>query len=541
MLWEDIAQRKQNAIVAAIPEEWRDSLLKAKMDPSGEVNTNIYLDSVLPENEKAITHLSLVELQHKLALGQVTAVEVVRAYCHRAALAHQVLNCCSDIFFDEALERARELDEKRSEGGVVGPLHGIPISLKDQVDLVGKDSTLGYASLAGKPKQKNALIADQLLKAGAVFYVKTAVPSSLMASETYSNLNGYTTNALHLEFSAGGSSGGEGSLIAAGASVCGLGTDIGGSIRIPSCFQGLYALKPANGRLSYMNVTNATSGQECVVSSIGPMARSLQDVKYVTKVLVDLEGWNWDPKVLAVPWKEVPQKKFVIGMWHSCPELKPQPPVVRALEETKTALQREGHEVIDIELPMLLKALATATKVYVADAGKEAFGECAKTGETLINAVQICVPWETFDKPLSVNEWWDLCNESYEIKQAFYAYWQQTAEWTTSKRPIDAIICPIWPVPAVPKHGPNTENYTIPFNLFDCASTVVPVAKVDKHKDAKNDAFKALNEAEQSVHDIYDPERYHGMPVCLQVVTKKLEEETLLAVATACDNAVNSH
>lgn len=536
-MWREIAERKQRAILEAIPAQWQGDWLQQMRD-SGETNTNKFLDSVLPETEKAITHLTLVELQQKLAKGELSAVSVTEAYCHRAALAHQIVNCCSDIFFDEALARARALDEKNARGEKLGPLHGVPISLKDQVDLVGKDSTIGYCSLAEKPRRKNALIAVQLLEAGAVFYVKTAVPSSLMASETYSNLIGYTRNALHLEFSAGGSSGGEGSLIAAGASPCGLGTDIGGSIRIPSCFQGLYALKPANGRLSYMNVSNANSGQECVVSSIGPMARSLEDVKYVCKVLIDKEGWNWDPKVLAVPWREFPARKFVVGMWHACPELRPQPPIVRGLKETKDALEKAGHEVVDIELPVLLRALHTATKVYVADAGAEAFEECAKTGEPLIDAVKICVPWDTFEKPLTVTDWWELCNESNEIKQAFYEYWQKTTSITASGKPIDAIVCPIWPVPAVPQYGPSTENYTVPFNLFDCASVVVPVTTVDKNVDEKDPQFNPRNEAEEAVYKMYNLNLYHGLPVCLQVVTKKLEEEKALSIAEACDRAI---
>lgn len=539
MLWETIAKRKRKAILDGIPKEWRDPLLLEKMQKTGEVNTNLFLDSVVPNNEKAITHLLLVDLQRKIAKGQLSAMEVTRAYCHRAALAHQIVNCCLDIFINEALERADKLDQEYARNGVVGPLHGIPISLKDQVDLVDRDSTLGYVSMAEKPKTKNALIADQLLEAGAVFYVKTAVPSSLMASETYSNLNGYTRNALHLDFSAGGSSGGEGSLIAAGASPCGLGTDIGGSIRIPSCFQGLYALKPANGRLSYMNMSNSCSGQECVVSTVGPMARNFEDVKYVFRVLVNMEAWKWDPKVLAIPWRDVPRKKFVIGMWHFCPDLKPLPPVKRTLEEAKKALEKAGHEVVDIEIPMLSRALAAAAKIYVADAGKEAFGECSKTGESLIKAVVDCVPWDLFDAPLDANAWWDLCNEVNEIKRDFYAHWQKTASLTSSGNPIDAIVCPIWPVPALPKYGPSTENYTSPFNLLDCACTVVPAGKVDKVKDTKEAYVSPRNDAEQKVYDLYDPEVYHNWPVCLQVVARKSEEGQSLAVAEALDKAVH--
>ncbi|MCG8711143.1 hypothetical protein JHU04_004539, partial [Brenneria sp. 4F2] len=116
-----------------------------------------------------------------------------------------------EIFFDQALKRASDLDEYfKQTGEIVGPLHGIPISLKDQLNLPGIDTTIGYVSYAGNPSKSKSLLAQVLEEKGAVFYVKTTVPMAMMAPETESNLHGYTYNAINHEFSSGGSSGGEG-------------------------------------------------------------------------------------------------------------------------------------------------------------------------------------------------------------------------------------------------------------------------------------------------------------------------------------------
>jgi amidase len=130
--------------------------------------------------------------------------------------------------FDSALKDAREIDSTFSKTGKpVGPFHGLPISLKDNFNVIGKDSTLGFVSLANNPADKNSPLVDILKKAGAVIYVKTNVPTAMMIAETVNNLFGRTLNPLNRNLTSGGSSGGESALIAFHGSCLGVGSDIG--------------------------------------------------------------------------------------------------------------------------------------------------------------------------------------------------------------------------------------------------------------------------------------------------------------------------
>lgn len=136
-------------------------------------------------------------------------------------------NCLSDIFFDEAVALAKSLDEHLSTTGkLVGPLHGLPVSLKDNFNIIGKDSTVGFSSLVGKTAPYNATLVEILEKAGAVLYVKTNVPTAMMIAESVNNVFGRTVNPLNRNLTSGGSSGGESALIAFGGSPLGVGTDI---------------------------------------------------------------------------------------------------------------------------------------------------------------------------------------------------------------------------------------------------------------------------------------------------------------------------
>lgn len=540
--WEEKAQQKRSQVLHCIPSQWIDPKLKLKMAEAGFTSTKKYLDTIIDEKENAITKLLVGELREVISLGKLTATEVTRAFCHRAALAHQIVSCCSEIFFDEALARARELDEYfTSTGKTKGPLHGIPISLKDQVDLEGKDSSIGFVSMLGKPKSTTSLLAKELFDNGAVFYVKTTVPMAMMAPETVSNIFGYTYNSLNINLSSGGSSGGEGSLIGANGSPLGFGTDIGGSIRIPSSHQGLYALKPSTGRISYLNVTNSVSGQEAFPSVIGPMATSLEDIELITKLIVEAQLWKQDPKVMPVPWKDVSElkkKKLTFGVWRYDNKIKPHPYIQRALTKATDALKLQGHEVLEIQIPNHDSILETALKVYGADDGYELATECAVSGEPVVPIVAKCVSSLFTQKPISVNQWWDLCNEVYSEKQLFLSFWEQTAQKSVSGHPIDGIIAPVWPSASVLPLSTPTLNYTAPFNLCDCALVVLPVTTVDKAVDKADPAYVATDAVDKQVQDSYDPELYDGMPVCIQVVTKKLEEEKALALASVVEECL---
>lgn len=137
------------------------------------------------------------------------------------------LNCLTDAFFDEAIESAKALDEQLNRTGQLkGPFHGLPISLKDNFNIKGKDSSVGFSSLVNDPAGYNATLVDVLENLGAVRYCKTNVPTAMMIPESVNNVFGRTISPLNRKVTSGGSSGGESALIAFGGSPIGIGTDI---------------------------------------------------------------------------------------------------------------------------------------------------------------------------------------------------------------------------------------------------------------------------------------------------------------------------
>ena len=257
--WQDLAKAKIDAINQSIPEKWRLSSIPS-IEEQRDV-TGPFIQKFLSTEETEITETDAVDIVEKTSAGIWTAEEVTAAFCHRASLAHQLTNCLHETFFEAAIEDARKLDEYYAQHKApIGPLHGLPISLKDQFHVKGVETTMGYIGWintfegrkgTGKEGVFESEMVKELRSSGAVLYCKTSVPHSLMAGETVNNIIGYTTNPKNRNLSCGGSSGGEGALISLKGSPLGFGTDIGGSIRIPAAFNGLYGLRPSAGRMPY--------------------------------------------------------------------------------------------------------------------------------------------------------------------------------------------------------------------------------------------------------------------------------------------------
>jgi amidase len=184
--WQEIAAGKRKAAYDLIPEAWR---LPSSMIPKSEDAVSVMeiprKCGLLSEAELDITEkYDAVALVEKLASKQVSATNVIAAFSKRAAIAQQLVNCLTETFFDEARERAKYLDEYLAkEGKPVGPLHGLPISIKDSFKLKNYEATLGYVSWVGKSKATtNSALVDMFLDLGAIVYVKTNIPQTLMVS-----------------------------------------------------------------------------------------------------------------------------------------------------------------------------------------------------------------------------------------------------------------------------------------------------------------------------------------------------------------------
>jgi amidase len=180
----------------------------------------------------------------------------------------------------------------------------------------------------------------------AVFYVRTTMPQTGMFLETWSNLWGRTVNPFNTGFSAGGSSGGDGSLVAMrGAPFC-PSTDIGGSIRAPGAFNGNYAIRPTGERTARRGMGALATGQISIKVSSGPNCHSMADVKMATRVLLTHHGLPFETTAVPMPWKDVAPKKgkLCFGLMATDGCVEPHPPIRRALKETANKLRAAGHE-----------------------------------------------------------------------------------------------------------------------------------------------------------------------------------------------------
>jgi amidase len=255
----------------------------------------------------------------------------------------------SETLFDSAIKTARALDEHlKVTGKPKGSFHGLPISIKDNFNILGIDSTIGFASLVNNPATCNSILVEMLQDAGAVLYCKTNVPTAMMIAESINNVFGRTVNPLNRSLTPGGSSGGESALIAFGGSPLGVGTDIGGSLRIPAACTGTFTLRPSFGRFPTLRSRSGLAGQEAVQSVSGPMARSLRDCILFSEVVVAAQPWLHDPQCLPIPWRPLQRKeKLKLGVMWSDGICIPTPPVQRALEETVNKLKAAGQEIVD--------------------------------------------------------------------------------------------------------------------------------------------------------------------------------------------------
>ncbi|KAJ3475217.1 hypothetical protein NLG97_g9536 [Lecanicillium saksenae] len=258
---------------------------------------------LLTERELEITeNYDAVALAEAIASKVYTSVEIATAFCKRAIIAHQLTCCLTDFFMDEALERAKELDEHlESTGKTVGPLHGVPMSLKMHMPL--KNHIMDVGTLhSGRVVDFDCPAVGIARAAGAVFYCKTTQPQFVMHLECSSSY-GRTLNPHNTKLSSGGSSGGEAALLAMKGSVFGMGSDIGGSIRGPSAFCGIYGFKPTSNLMPRRDgFVGGSPAEMTVPATWGPMSRSLRDMDLFMSVYSAAQPWRADPRLTTRPW-----------------------------------------------------------------------------------------------------------------------------------------------------------------------------------------------------------------------------------------------
>ncbi|TVY76144.1 putative amidase [Lachnellula suecica] len=530
--------------VAADRQKYRDETLAAIEPalpdiPSPPLNTVSLAKDILSADEIKITESKVEELVPLLAKGDLSALTVVQAFLRRAALAQKLTNCITEALPSRALERAKYLDEYlKTNGKPIGPLHGIPISVKEHISMKGLDINAGFICWVGNTAIEDAHILQILWNAGAVFYVRTTQPQTLMHLETSSNLYGVTTNPYNTTLTSGGSSGGEGALIGFKGSCLGIGTDIGGSIRSPAANCGVYGFKPTAGRLPVAGWAGPAAGEEQILPTIGPLSTSFEGIKLFTKTLIDAKPWYNEPSLLPFPWKEddfFKGRKLKIGVVWDDDVVRPHPPVTRALKQLVDKLKSsENVEVAEWKPYKHDFAWEIIANLYFCDGGAEEKGLMDKSKEPLrplsdyiLNNPHV----ETHTIPSMYAA--TVKRDAYRTEYA--ELWNKTA---TSTGPngepegmVDVILSLVGPGVAPKIDTAKWWGYTSQWNLLNYPALVFPVDKVEITKDEVKESHSPRNATDKENWELwekYGAEGYKDAPISLQIVGRCFEDEKVL-------------
>lgn len=377
-----------------------------------------------------------------------------------------------------------------------GPLAGIPVSLKDTIDVAGYDSTVGMSINIGNAKPVDGTTTRLLKDAGAVPYVKTNVPITLLSFESSNDVWGQSSNPYNNKYTPGGSTGGEGALLALGGRI-GIGSDVAGSVRCPAHFSGVYSLKCSTGRWLKTGMCTSMPGQDGVPSVYSPMARTLDDLTYFTRAFIQMRPWTYDYSCHPIPWRseieqEYSQRILRVGIFRTDGVVDPSPACKRALEMTEAALRKAGHEIVEIDPPSPYEALCLASLLLNSD-GLETAMSFLRWGERNDCGVAQLRWYMTLARPIKylhylwvkyvrrdlvwanlIRSWepqtgyqiWQLNAKREEYKQKWFDWWDASD--------IDCLIAPPNATPAIPHkgmyHAVSSCGYTFLFNLVSSAT-----------------------------------------------------------------------
>lgn len=496
----------------------------------------------LTAKEKSIIGTTVPELVKLVKANELKPKEILLAFGKQALVVQSKTNCLTEVMIKDAETWAENANLK-------GPLAGIPISLKDHILVKGYDATVGFSSLAFNPREDGETT-ELVRRAGAVPYVKTNIPITMMAIEGYNDMFGRTTNWHNSKYAPGGSSQGEASLIAGGGSRIGIGSDIGGSVRVPAAFSGICSLKFSTRRWP-MDGDLMSGGYEAVEPTTSPMAKTLIDLRYYIESIIGMEPWKTDYGLIPLEWRDVEfPAKPKVGVLTFPDFLPPSPAQKRALDTAVNALKKQGCEVVTFDLPSPAEEYDSLVhRLYCADGYKHFTGPLSRGEHNdpfVAHAMKVSsLPrfirkiWEgvlwlfgfqkykvlDYERPSTSSEFMDGTAKREVLRKQFSKKWDASG--------LDFLVCPPYPTPAVPNYVPEsfrTILYTTLFNLLDYPAGIIPVGRVDSKLDKLPSSFdyKKLSYPAKITYDIYDPVAMEGLPISLQIVTKRYQDEKAL-------------
>lgn len=453
-----------------------------------------------------LTSLSAVEMARRIRDREISCEGLVEAHLAKIATLNPQLNAFVQVNADPVREQARQADSSISRGALLGPLHGVPISIKSSINVAGMLCESGTILRAGRIATSDAPLVARLKRAGAIVLGVTNTPEFLMAWETDNDLHGRTNSPWSPDRTAGGSSGGEAAAIASGMSAAGVGSDGGGSIRVPAHFSGICGLKPTPGRIPSTGHFPPSGGPFSFIGVVGPMARTVADLRLMFEVMQGPD--DGDPAAAPVPLRhptEAELKQLRIGYFEDDGRTPVMPEIRAAVRRAAQALSSAGFTVEPFRPAGLEEARTLWRIFFVKCAGMviaPAFQNSPHKASTILREF---LQWSAAEPELTAHSLIDAWIRRDTLRSEFLAQMQ--------RYPI--LLCPPAAVTAF-RHGErrwiidgqtveylDAWSYTEWFNLLGNPAAVVP--------------------AGQSTE---------GLPIGVQIVGRPWEEEYVLGIAT---------
>jgi Asp-tRNA(Asn)/Glu-tRNA(Gln) amidotransferase A subunit family amidase len=451
------------------------------------------------------TFLSAVSMAEQIRQKKLSPVELVEAHLARIEKLNPKLNAFVQVDGDGARRHARAAEDAVAHGDKIGPLHGVPVSIKSSMEVEGMRCESGTKLRAGFVATQDAPLVSRLRRAGAIILGTTNTPELLMAWETDNLLYGRTNNPWDLSRTPGGSSGGEAAAIASGCSAGGVGSDGGGSIRVPAHFSGICGLKLTPGRIPATGHFPTSIGPFALLGVVGPMGRTIEDLKVLFEVMQGPD--DGDPSSAPVPvrWPQRDDlKKFRIGYFEDDGRTPVTAETRAAVRTAAEALTRAGFRVE----PFRPEGLEQAQRLwwqFFGIAGGMLLGPMTKGREADLSPML-----------KQFSSW--VAAEPSHTGQTLLDTWIKRdvlrMEFFSQMREYPILLCPVAAVPAF-RHGERSWNidgqiveyldawsYAEWFNLLGTPAAAVPVGRSSE-----------------------------GLPIGVQIIARPWEEELVLAVA----------
>jgi amidase len=462
-----------------------------------------------------LSFLSAAAMAERIRKRDISPVELAEAHLAKIERLNPKLNAYVHIDSTrvrlEALVAESAVSHCKTSGGTLGPLHGVPISIKSSLEVARMRCESGTRLRAGFIATHDAPLVARLKNAGAIVLGVTNTPELLMAWETDNLLYGRTSNPWDLARTPGGSSGGEAAAIAAGMSAGGVGSDGGGSIRVPAHFSGICGLKPTPGRIPCTGHYPISGGPFALIGVVGPMARTVADLKLLFEVMQGPDDGDTCAAPVPLRWpSDEAARKLKVGYFEDDGRTPVTPETRAAVREAADALRRTGFQVEPFRPAGLEEARELWTKFFVVSGGMLIRPMFRGREEDLSPILKQFLEMSAAEPPLTAET----------LLHAWIRRDTLRAEVFAQMREYPIFLCPAAAIPAF-RHGErcwqiegktvnylDAWSYTEWFNLLGNPAAVVPFGR--------------------------SPE---GLPIGVQIAGRPWEEEQVLAVAAALEKA----